>query len=253
MRTISRFHPEKKQTLQKIHLVRFLGGWFPEFPTFSFWLEDEFDEEKEVEHTSMCFDRNPEGKNIKETVLTTIKNKFSEREFTRDELMAELPCEISVDWLKRILTNLVKLNTISKVGNTKNTKYFFTKEGEILYSNPLEIALHKEKDWSSDWSIPPQIILQSSGEYSNQYANEYANPNPRPTRLSGGLEYSIPLNTPKIFWEQEKITNSPPEEISRCKYCGEPITWGKDTETGQWLPMRPDYKGFHRCQKEVKH
>ena len=126
--------------------------------------------------------------------------------------------------------------------------------------------------------VYPQIILQSSGEYSNQYANEYANPNPlvepiseglrysekeyanqyanpnpRPTRLSGGLECSIPLNTPKIFWEQEKITNSPPEEISRCKYCGEPITWGKDTETGQWLPMRPDYKGFHRCQKEVKH
>jgi len=147
---------EKKQTLQKIHLVRFLGGWFPEFPTFSFWLEDEFDEEREVEYTSMYFDRNPEGKNIKETVLTTIKNKFSEREFTRDELMAELPCEISVDWLKRILTNLVKLNTISKVGNTKNTKYFFTKEGEILYSNPLETALHKEKDWSSDWSIPPK-------------------------------------------------------------------------------------------------
>lgn len=85
--------------------------------------------------------------------------------------------------------------------------------------------------------VYPQIILQSSGEYSNQYANEYANPNPLvepisgglgysekeysnqyanpnpcPTRLSGGLEYSIPLNTPKIFWEQEKITNLPPVE-----------------------------------------
>ena len=107
--------------MQKIHLVRFLGGWFPEFPTFSFWLEDEFDEEKEVEYTSMYFDRNPEGKNIKETVLTTIKNKFSEREFTRDELMAELPCEISQEWLRKIISGLVKQNLITKVGNTKNT------------------------------------------------------------------------------------------------------------------------------------
>jgi len=248
--------------LQKIHLVRFLGGWFPEFPTFSFWLEDEFDEEREVEYTSMYFDRNPEGKNIKETVLTTIKNKFSDREFTRDELMAELPCEISQEWLRKIISGLVKQNLITKIGNTKNAKYFFTKEGEKEYLNELETALHKEKDLGIDLGIPPQIIPKSQNDLGipeSQYLNEYPNPNPRPTRVSGYLGIISPLIPKKIFWEQEKITNSPPgespppEEISRCKYCGEPITWGKDTETGQWLPMRPDYKGFHKCQKEVKH
>lgn len=253
---------EKKQTLQKIHFVRFLGGWFPEFPTFSFWLEDEFNEEREGEHTSMFFDRNPEGKNIKETVLTTIKNKFSDREFTREELMTELPCEISQEWLRKIISGLVKQNIITKIGNTKNAKYFFTKEGEKQYLNELETALHKEKDLGIDLSIPPKIIPKSPNDLGipeGQYTNQYANSDSLPTGLSGGLEYSTPLNTPENFLKPEKVANSPsgeslpPEQISRCKYCGEPITWGQDAETNQWLPMRPDYKDFHNCRKEAKY
>jgi hypothetical protein len=35
---------------------------------------------------------------------------------------------------------------------------------------------------------------------------------------------------------------------SFCKYCGEPIEWAKDEE-GKWVPMRPDYTGFHNCKE----
>jgi 5S rRNA maturation endonuclease (ribonuclease M5) len=40
------------------------------------------------------------------------------------------------------------------------------------------------------------------------------------------------------------------DQLSYCKYCGEPIEWAKD-EGGRWIPMRPDYTGFHKC-KEAK-
>jgi len=36
------------------------------------------------------------------------------------------------------------------------------------------------------------------------------------------------------------------DQLSYCKYCGEPIEWAKD-EGGRWIPMRPDYTGFHKC------
>jgi hypothetical protein len=38
------------------------------------------------------------------------------------------------------------------------------------------------------------------------------------------------------------------DQLSYCKYCGEPIEWAKDEE-GKWVPMRPDYTGFHNCKE----
>lgn len=220
---------EDKKTSQKKHLVRFLGGWFPEFPSFSFWLEDKVDEETEKERAVMLFDHNPEGKNLKEMVLSTIRSKFPGREFTREELLAELPREISTDWLKKILTNLVKQNVISKMGNTRNTKYFFSREGKILYPNTPETALHKEKNLGSDWSIPSKKYPNSSDEYPNeypnskplverfsrqlgysekQYSNEYSNCKPLVERPTDELEHS------NAHYKQKKFKPEPDNLLS---------------------------------------
>ncbi len=44
------------------------------------------------------------------------------------------------------------------------------------------------------------------------------------------------------------LSSTPREKTSICKHCGEPIEWARDEE-GKWLPMKPDYTGFHRCKK----
>ena len=46
----------------------------------------------------------------------------------------------------------------------------------------------------------------------------------------------------------EIIEGSNETPASFCKYCGELIEWVKD-EGGRWIPMRPDYTGFHKCKE----
>jgi len=46
----------------------------------------------------------------------------------------------------------------------------------------------------------------------------------------------------------EIIEGSNETPASFCKYCGELIEWSKD-EGGRWIPMRPDYTGFHNCKE----
>lgn len=51
-----------------------------------------------------------------------------------------------------------------------------------------------------------------------------------------------------------KDLGAPPElwneNISICKQCGEPIAWG--IIDGKWIPMRPDFTGFHKCSLHLQ-
>lgn len=41
------------------------------------------------------------------------------------------------------------------------------------------------------------------------------------------------------------------EETTLCRYCGKPIVWAQDAESGKWIACEPGYRGVHRCKKST--
>ena len=74
-------------------------------------------------------------------------------------------------------------------------------------------------------------------------------------RASTGFDLECqnePLKKSGSNGESDNLNPCVDENHVPCKYCGEPITFAKDVETGKWLPMRPDYTGFHKCKEARK-
>ena len=151
---------EDRKTNEKNHLVRYLGGWVREFPAFSFRLVDDVDGQTDEEIVRMEIDRNPEKRNLRETVLEAIKSQLRGRWFTREELTEAVP-SVSEEWLRRILRELVSRGELQKRGSTRDTQYFFPSHYTQQYPNKAQIGLNTAFDLGS--GIPKSIPKSTIG------------------------------------------------------------------------------------------
>ena len=157
-----------KKTGEKKHLVRHLAGWVEEFPAFSFTLEDELDEQDQ-ERTVMTINKNPDGESFKEIIWDQIQVSFSDVEFTRTELMEQLPVEVSEVHIRKIIHKLVEQEKLRMVGRTKNARYSICKQeprvGSEEYTNQDKVLLYGQKDLYTQSDTLPQKVSDYCPEY----------------------------------------------------------------------------------------